>query len=127
MTRPGRAGHDAPRRAPVRPSRRGPRGQPRRGLVPGAGRRSSTCSCTCRSSSSSLFAFNDTKGVAARLEGFSIRWFEIALDDPVVLKSLTNSFIVAIPNAILATAFGTMAALGLQRASRGDPDRRSRG
>ena len=65
-----------------------------------------------------LFAFNDTKGVAARFEGFSIRWFEIALDDPVVLKSLTNSFIVAIPNAFLATAFGTMAALGLQRASR---------
>lgn len=62
-----------------------------------------------------LFAFNDTRGVAARFEGFSIRWFEIALDDPVVLKSLTNSFIVAIPNAILATAFGTMAALGLQR------------
>jgi spermidine/putrescine transport system permease protein len=62
-----------------------------------------------------LFAFNDTRGVAARFEGFSIRWFEIALDDPVVMKSLTNSFIVAIPNAILATAFGTMAALGLQR------------
>jgi spermidine/putrescine transport system permease protein len=66
-----------------------------------------------------LFAFNDTKGVAARFEGFSLRWFAIALDDPVVLKSLANSFIVAIPNAILATAFGTMAALGLQRASRG--------
>lgn len=65
-----------------------------------------------------LFAFNDTQGVAARFEGFSIRWFEIALDDPVVLKSLTNSFIVAIPNAFLATAFGTMAALGLQRASK---------
>ena len=62
-----------------------------------------------------LFAFNDTQGVAARFEGFSLRWFEIALHDPVVLKSLANSFIVAIPNAILATLFGTMAALGLQR------------
>ena len=66
-----------------------------------------------------LFAFNDTQGVAARFEGFSIRWFGIALKDPVVLKSLANSFIVAIPNAILATMFGTMAALGLQRAPRG--------
>ena len=65
-----------------------------------------------------LFAFNDTQGVAARWEGFSTRWFNVALGDPVVLKSLANSFIVAIPNAILATAFGTMAALGLQRASR---------
>ncbi len=65
-----------------------------------------------------LFAFNDTEGVAARWEGFSLRWFEIALGDPVVLKSLSNSFLVAIPNAILATLFGTMAALGLQRVSK---------
>ena len=62
-----------------------------------------------------LFAFNDTRGASARFEGFSLRWFEIALDDPVVIKSLANSFIVAIPNAIMATLFGTMAALGLQR------------
>jgi spermidine/putrescine transport system permease protein len=62
-----------------------------------------------------LFAFNDTTGVATRWKGFSLRWFDVALNDPVVLKSLTNSFIVAIPNAILATLFGTMAALGLQR------------
>jgi spermidine/putrescine transport system permease protein len=62
-----------------------------------------------------IFAFNDTKQVATRWEGFSLRWFEIALNDPVAIKSLTNSFIVAIPNAILATTFGTMAALGLQR------------
>jgi spermidine/putrescine transport system permease protein len=65
-----------------------------------------------------LFAFNDTKGVAARWEGFSTRWFGVALSDPVVLKSLANSFTVAIPNAILATLFGTMAALGLQRVGR---------
>jgi spermidine/putrescine transport system permease protein len=62
-----------------------------------------------------LFAFNDTQGVATRWKGFSLRWFDVALNDPVVLKSLTNSFIVAVPNAILATLFGTMAALGLQR------------
>jgi spermidine/putrescine transport system permease protein len=65
-----------------------------------------------------LFAFNDTQGVAARWEGFSTRWFGVALGDPVVLKSLANSFAVAIPNAILATLFGTMAALGLQRVGR---------
>ena len=39
----------------------------------------------------------------------------VALADEVVHDALTNSFIVAIPNAILATVFGTMAALGLQR------------
>jgi spermidine/putrescine transport system permease protein len=42
-------------------------------------------------------------------------WFAIALGDEVVQRALTNSFSIAIPNAILATAFGTMAALGLQR------------
>jgi spermidine/putrescine transport system permease protein len=62
-----------------------------------------------------LFAFNNTQGVATRWEGLSLRWFNIALHDPVVLKSLTNSFIIAIPNAFLSTIFGTMAALALQR------------
>jgi spermidine/putrescine transport system permease protein len=62
-----------------------------------------------------LFAFNDTDGASSRFQGFSTRWFTVALEDPVVLKALANSFIVAIPNAILATLFGTMAALGLQR------------
>ena len=62
-----------------------------------------------------LFAFNGTDRVVTKWGGFSIRWFETALADEVVRDALTNSFIVAIPNAILATVFGTMAALGLQR------------
>ncbi|HXI79445.1 MAG TPA: ABC transporter permease [Verrucomicrobiae bacterium] len=62
-----------------------------------------------------LFAFNSATVATADWEGFSFRWFGIALDDDVVQTTLANSFIIAIPNAILATAFGTMAALGLQR------------
>ena len=62
-----------------------------------------------------LYAFNDTRGASSRFEGFSLHWFDTAINDPVVIQALTNSFIVAIPNAILATLFGTMAALGLQR------------
>ena len=62
-----------------------------------------------------IFAFNDTERAVTKWGGFSLKWFGIALSDQVVLDALTNSFIVAIPNAILATAFGTMAALGLQR------------
>ena len=42
-------------------------------------------------------------------------WYGAALGDEVVQAALVNSFSVALPNAILATAFGTMAALGLQR------------
>ncbi len=62
-----------------------------------------------------VLAFNATTKATTVWEGFSLRWFEIALADEVVRDALTNSFWIAIPNAFLATAFGTMAALGLQR------------
>ena len=62
-----------------------------------------------------LFAFNATDTRVTLWRGFSPKWFGIALNDPVVQRYVLNSFIVAIPNAILATLFGTMAALGLQR------------
>jgi spermidine/putrescine transport system permease protein len=62
-----------------------------------------------------LFAFNDTNRRVTAWDGFSVKWFGVALTDTVVQKALLNSFLVAVPNAILATLFGTMAALGLQR------------
>ena len=62
-----------------------------------------------------VLAFNATTKATTVWEGFSLRWFGIALGDEVVRDALTNSFWIAVPNAILATAFGTMAALGLQR------------
>jgi spermidine/putrescine transport system permease protein len=62
-----------------------------------------------------VFAFNDTERAVTRWDGFSLKWFGVALGDTVVQKALFNSFLVAIPTAILATMFGTMAALGLQR------------
>jgi spermidine/putrescine transport system permease protein len=62
-----------------------------------------------------VFAFNGTDRVVTKWGGLSIKWFETALGDEVVKDALRNSFIVAIPNAFMATIFGTMAALGLQR------------
>jgi spermidine/putrescine transport system permease protein len=62
-----------------------------------------------------VLAFNATTKATTVWGGFSLRWFSIALADEVVRDALTNSFWIAVPNAILATAFGTMAALGLQR------------
>ncbi|MEX1172086.1 MAG: ABC transporter permease [Chloroflexota bacterium] len=62
-----------------------------------------------------IFAFNDTNRRVTAWDGFSTKWFGVAFGDSVVQKALLNSFIVALPNAILATTFGTMAALGLQR------------
>jgi spermidine/putrescine transport system permease protein len=65
-----------------------------------------------------LFAFNDTSTATNSWGGFTLRWFDVALNDSVVQNALRNSFVIAIPNAVLATAFGTMAALGLQRVGR---------
>ena len=62
-----------------------------------------------------VFAFNATTQATTAWEGFSLRWFGIALGDGVVQDALANSFWIAVPNAFLATAFGAMAALGLQR------------
>ena len=61
-----------------------------------------------------IFAFN-ANSLATIWTGFSTHWFGEALADRVVQNALRNSFIVAIANAILATLFGTMAALALQR------------
>jgi spermidine/putrescine transport system permease protein len=61
-----------------------------------------------------IFSFNANQ-LATIWTGFSTDWYGIALGDRVVLAALRNSFLVALPTAILSTLFGTMAALGLQR------------
>ncbi len=65
-----------------------------------------------------VFAFNGTDRAVTDWGGLSLKWFDAAINDEVVKDALTNSFIVAIPNAIIATTIGTMAALGLQRVGR---------
>jgi spermidine/putrescine transport system permease protein len=64
-----------------------------------------------------LFSFNANR-LATIWTGVSTEWYGLALGDEVVQSALLNSFSVALPNAILATLFGTMAALGLQRVGR---------
>lgn len=61
-----------------------------------------------------LFSFNANR-LATIWTGFSTEWYSVALNDRTVQRALWNSFLIAVPNAVLATAFGTMAALGLQR------------
>jgi spermidine/putrescine transport system permease protein len=61
-----------------------------------------------------VFSFNATQRRVTQWEGFSLRWYESVLHDTVVQAALFNSFRVAIATAILATVFGTMAALALQ-------------
>jgi spermidine/putrescine transport system permease protein len=62
-----------------------------------------------------VFAFNGTNRYVTDWQGFSLKWFQTALADAGIQRFLSNSLLIAFINAILATTFGTMAALGLQR------------
>ena len=61
-----------------------------------------------------LFSFNAGR-YAADLQGFSVVWYGRALANPFMVEALRTSLIVGVTSAVLATLFGTMAALGLQR------------
>ncbi len=61
-----------------------------------------------------LFSFNAGRH-ASELRGFSVKWYGRALDNPFVMDALATSLTVALATAVLASVFGTMAALALQR------------
>ena len=65
----------------------------------GPTRSSSTSSCTSRSSSSSCSRSTTPTAASTAWDGFSFKWFGVALGDSVVQKALLNSFIVAVPTA----------------------------
>src|SRR3954468_16263975 len=65
-----------------------------------------------------VFSFNGTTRYVTDWQGFSLVWYQRALADQTVQNALRNSLTIAFINAILATAFGTMAALALQRVPR---------
>ena len=65
-----------------------------------------------------VFSFNGTTRYVTDWAGFSTIWYQRALADETVQNALRNSLVIAVINAVLATTFGTMAALGLQRVPR---------
>lgn len=60
-----------------------------------------------------IFSFNAGTH-ASQFTGFSIQWYGKALSNPFVMEALQTSFIVALCSALIASVFGTMAALALQ-------------
>lgn len=60
-----------------------------------------------------LFSFNAGRH-ASQLQGFSTQWYGKALSNPFVMDALKTSFFVALTAALLASLFGTMAAVALQ-------------
>ena len=57
-----------------------------------------------------LFAFNKGSGLTLPFEGVSLRWFMLLAEDPSFRRSISNSAIVAIATAALATCIGASAA-----------------
>ena len=48
-------------------------------------------------------------------EGYSLRWYDALFGSSEWMNSIANSFIISIASTIIATALGTVAALGLNR------------
>jgi spermidine/putrescine transport system permease protein len=61
-----------------------------------------------------LFSFNAGRH-ASDFHGFSIKWYGKVLANPFAMEALATSLIVASTTAVLASIFGTMAALALQK------------
>jgi spermidine/putrescine transport system permease protein len=63
------------------------------------------------------FSFNASRFTV--WEGFSLRWYQAAMNDPQLAEGLMNSLIIAVVAAALSTLIGTLAAYGIWR--RTDP------
>jgi ABC-type spermidine/putrescine transport system permease subunit II len=64
-----------------------------------------------------IYAFNSGTNVA-EFAGFSTKWFKAALEDDTITSAIERSLQIAISSAVIATVFGTAAALALARVSR---------
>jgi len=65
-----------------------------------------------------IFSFNATTRRVTDWDGFGLRWYEYVFNNREIQRYFTNSLIVGVATAVIATIVGTMAALGLQRAPR---------
>ncbi len=65
-------------------------------------------------------SFNSEPYFTYPMAGYSLRWYEVIFgDDPQAIlwqRSISNSVIIGVSATLLATALGTLAALGLSRA-----------
>jgi spermidine/putrescine transport system permease protein len=62
-----------------------------------------------------LFSFGSNALIGFPMGGFTLAWYEMLLADPGFLASFRTSIVVALSTALVATATGTMAAMGLMR------------
>jgi spermidine/putrescine transport system permease protein len=58
-----------------------------------------------------VFSFNASRFTV--WEGFSLRWYRAAMNDPQLADGLINSLIIAVVAALISTVIGTLAAYGI--------------
>lgn len=59
-----------------------------------------------------VFSFNSSNSTAV-MEGFSLKWYAELLGNDTVLNALINTLILALSSAFIATALGSVAAVGI--------------
>jgi spermidine/putrescine transport system permease protein len=62
-----------------------------------------------------LFSFNDATYAVFPLKGFTFKAYQQMIHDPSLLAALKNSLMVATGVAVVSTAFGLLAAMGVTR------------
>ena len=62
-----------------------------------------------------LFSFNDGRSLTFPLKGFTLKWYEELLGARELLDALGNSLVLGLASSVVATALGTLAAIGIAR------------
>ncbi len=65
-----------------------------------------------------IMSFNDSENLFV-WRGFTLDWYPEVFRDPAIMEGLRNTLIVAASVTVLATALGTLMAVGIQRFTRG--------
>ena len=61
-----------------------------------------------------VFSFNDSK-INAMWQGFTFKWYLELFNNSDIVTAMTNSLMVAFASALISTAIGTLAAVGMYR------------
>jgi len=64
-----------------------------------------------------ILSFNSNRTGVFPLQGFSLRWYEEALQNQSLWPALKNSLVIAVATAFVSAVLGTPAAFGLTRSS----------
>ncbi len=65
-----------------------------------------------------FFSFNSSKTMG-HWTGFSLAWYEALFKDSMIMHALSVTLIIAVSSALIATAIGTFAAVGLHSMRKG--------